>query len=75
MTNPPKHYDFGVYEPWNVIAAWGLGYELGCVLKYIARCGKKGPAIDDLIKARNYLDRRIDLEANKLLAKGDARCK
>jgi len=74
MTKPPAHYDFGVYEPWNVIAAWGLGYELGCVLKYVARAGLKGPALDDLVKARNYLDRKIDLLAAEQLAEADRRC-
>jgi len=74
MTKPPDHYDFGVYEPWYVITAWGLGYELGCVLKYVSRAGRKGPALDDLVKARNYLDRAIDLLAAKQPAEADSRC-
>lgn len=62
---PPAHYPAGAYEVWNVIEAWGLGFNLGNVLKYVARAGKKGPALDDLIKARNYLNRQIDLESEK----------
>jgi phage FluMu protein Com len=65
--NAPKHYRAGeTYETIRVIEAWGLGYNLGCCVKYISRCGKKDNHIQDLEKARWYLDREItNLKARK----------
>jgi hypothetical protein len=54
----PDHYNTkSDYEPLKVIRAWGLGFELGNVLKYIARAGRKPQvsALDDLKKAQTYL--------------------
>lgn len=49
------------YEAIKVIEAWGLGFHLGNVLKYISRAGKKSPSeVEDLKKALWYLQRRID---------------
>jgi hypothetical protein len=56
----PAHYTFSAIEPIAVIEAWALGFHLGNVLKYIARAGRKGSRIDDLRKARWYLDREIN---------------
>lgn len=56
----PAHYGGdGTYEAIKVIEAWGLGFSLGNAVKYIARAGKKGAALEDLQKARWYLDREI----------------
>ena len=50
----------------DVIEGLGLGFNLGCAIKYIARAGKKGPALEDLKKARNCIDREIQhLEAGE----------
>ena len=61
--NNPQHYggDANPYEAIKVIEAWGLGFCLGNVVKYIARAGKKDPAkeLEDLKKARWYLDWEI----------------
>lgn len=45
----------------KVIEAWGLGFCLGNAVKYVARAGRKAdsPTIQDLKKARWYLDREI----------------
>lgn len=57
----PQHYKAGdVYETIRVIEAWGLNYHLGNTVKYISRAGKKGDIVEDLEKARWYLDREID---------------
>lgn len=59
----PQHYGGDVpYEAIKVIEAWGLGMHLGTAVKYIARAGKKDPTkeIEDLEKARWYLDRHIN---------------
>lgn len=57
----PSHYrrDTGI-EAIDVIEAWGLGFNLGNVVKYIARAGHKGDAVEDLEKARWYLSREIE---------------
>lgn len=59
----PAHYlaAKSVYETIKVIEAWGLDFCLGNTVKYISRAGKKTPEthLQDLEKARWYLDRRI----------------
>jgi hypothetical protein len=59
--NHPPHYGGAdnPYEAIKVIEAWGLGFNLGNTVKYISRAGKKGAALEDLKKARWYLDREI----------------
>ena len=54
----PEHYAYGGLEPWAVIAAWGLDYWAGNVVKYICRHKHKG-GVKDLEKARAYLDEMI----------------
>lgn len=39
--------------------AWGLGFNLGNVVKYVARAEHKGQPVEDLEIARWYLDREI----------------
>lgn len=57
----PPHYGGAdnTYEAIKVIEAWGLGFNLGNTAKYIARAERKGAPIEDLEKARWYLDREI----------------
>lgn len=57
--NHPPHYTQSDIEPIDVIESWGLGFHLGNALKYIARCDHKGRPVEDLEKARWYLDREI----------------
>jgi hypothetical protein len=61
--NHPDHYlkDTG-HEVIKVIQAWKLCYELGNVVKYVARAGRKDPAktIEDLQKAKKYIDLKIE---------------
>jgi hypothetical protein len=59
--NHPAHYGGAdnPYEAIKVIEAWGVGFCLGNAIKYIARAGKKGDLVEDLKKARWYLDREI----------------
>lgn len=62
MTDPinhPDHYVASDIEPIDVIEAWELPHHLACVVKYIARHRHKGKALEDLKKARWYLDRYI----------------
>ena len=56
----PAHYTFAPgFEVIKVIETWGLGYRLGNVVKYVARAGRKGDALEDLKKARWYIEREI----------------
>lgn len=59
--NHPAHYggEDDPYEVIKVIEAWGLGFHLGNAVKYIARAGKKGLALEDLRKAAWYILREI----------------
>lgn len=58
--NHPAHYTHSSVEPIDAIEAWKLNFHLGCAVKYIARCEHKGRPIEDLEKARWYLDREIE---------------
>lgn len=55
----PQHYRSGGIEAIDVIEAFGLGFNLGNVAKYVLRTGRKADALEDLMKARWYLDREI----------------
>jgi hypothetical protein len=59
----PTHYQSGVIEVWDFIADQKLDYFLGNVCKYICRAGKKAgeDEIDDLLKAKAYLEKKIFL--------------
>lgn len=57
----PAHYGGDTtYETIRVIEAWGLGFGIGNAVKYLSRAGKKGAAVEDLKKARFYIQREID---------------
>ncbi len=59
--NHPSHYHPDSIEAIEAINAWGLNFQLGNTIKYIARAGLKDKAklIEDLEKARFYLDYEI----------------
>ena len=65
----PSHYrkDTG-HEAIDVIEAWKLNFNLGNTVKYISRNGIKDPDkyIEDLEKARWYLDREIKIRTQSL---------
>ena len=60
MVNHPPHYTDGKIEVIDFIEDKKLGYHLGNVIKYVVRSGLKGSEVEDLKKARWYLDRRIN---------------
>jgi hypothetical protein len=55
----PKHYNTGTIEVITVIEDWRLNFNEGNVLKYLARAPHKGKHLEDLQKAREYLDFEI----------------
>ena len=65
MTNDiivhPSHYTEGrKFEPKDVIRDWGLNFNLGSAVKYISRAGRKDDILQDLKKARQFLDFEIE---------------
>jgi len=59
--NHPKHYTRKGLEAIDVIEAWDLGYHLGNVVKYVLRSKYKENEIEDLKKARWYIDRYLNI--------------
>ena len=57
--NSPNHYTTGGIETIDFIEAKKLGYNLGNVVKYVSRADLKGNKLEDLQKAKWYLDRAI----------------
>lgn len=55
----PSHYNAGKIEVITVIEDWDLNFNEGNVIKYVARARRKGKHIEDLKKARQYLDFEI----------------
>ena len=58
------HYKARRYETWDVILDWNLGYLDGNAVKYLSRWRLKN-GIEDLKKARHYLDKLIEVEEAK----------
>ena len=47
-------------EVWNFVKAHNIDFDLGNVIKYVVRAGKKdGSEIEDLKKAQQYLEHHI----------------
>jgi hypothetical protein len=67
LVNHPSHYKSGGIETADFIEAKGLNFHLGNVVKYVSRAGLKEGAtkLQDLQKARWYLDRQIKLLEGK----------
>lgn len=67
MINHPQHYTSGKIEVIDFIEDKGLNFNLGNVVKYVARAGHKkssgksvdAKALEDLKKARWYIEREI----------------
>lgn len=60
--NHPSHYggETNTYEAIKIIEAYDLNFSLGNVIKYTLRAGKKINEVEDLEKAKWYLERHID---------------
>ena len=57
------HYRKMAIQPWDIIEAHNLDFWSGNVIKYILR--RKDNRLEDLKKARHYLDYLIEREENK----------
>tara|TARA_R110002167_G_scaffold87599_3_gene236587 strand:- start:464 stop:766 length:303 start_codon:yes stop_codon:yes gene_type:complete len=60
-TPVPNHYSSNKdYDLIDVIGDYGLNFNRGNVVKYVFRAGKKLDELDDLKKAKDYLEREIE---------------
>ena len=60
MVNHPPHYKVGGIETIDFIEAKKLNYNLGNVVKYVSRADHKSRRVEDLKKAKWYLEREIE---------------
>ena len=56
----PEHYNRLNPQPKDVIRLWGLNFNLGNAVKYVARAGHKDDIVQDLKKAQEYIQFEID---------------
>ena len=61
----PTHYNQGKIEVIDAIEDWALNFAEGNVVKYVARHRFKGEPLEDLKKAKFYLDKLIEREVSK----------
>ena len=55
------HYKTLAIQPWDYVAANGLGYFEGTAIKYLTRYKEKG-GVDDLKKAVHFIEKLIEIE-------------
>lgn len=61
-----EHYKKHKFEPIEVIEEYELNFSLGNVIKYILRSPYKNSELNDLIKARDYLDYEIEKQEKEI---------
>ena len=57
----PPHYQRGNIQVWDFIADQNLDFFTGNIVKYVCRAGHKDEKIQDLKKAKAYIDKYIEL--------------
>ena len=57
--NHPSHYNKGI-ETIDYIESWNMDFNIGNVIKYVTRAGYKDNKLEDLEKAKWYLEREIN---------------
>ena len=55
IINHPEHYTKGI-ETIDYIRSWNMDYVRGNIIKYVTRFPYKGTALQDLKKAKWYLE-------------------
>ena len=68
--NRPKHYNINwkgeqAIETYDYIRSWKMDYPESNIIKYVTRHPYKGKSLEDLKKARWYLNRLIEVVAQK----------
>ena len=59
------HYKTKAIQPWDFIVSNNIGFLEGNAIKYLCRWRDKG-GIQDLEKARHYIDKLIEVEKAKV---------
>ena len=65
--NHPSHYNKGI-ETIDYIESWDMNFNIGNVIKYATRAEHKDNKLEDLEKAKWYIEREIE---NTKKAKGN----
>lgn len=66
MKETPLHYENGKgYDVIDFIKDYNMNFNIGNVVKYCARLGKKDERLKELRKALNYLQREIEYEEKR----------
>jgi hypothetical protein len=60
-----EHYILPI-QPWDFIIANDLNFLEGNIVKYVTRSRRKGKTVEDLEKARHYLDKLIEYHVGNL---------
>lgn len=59
------HYKAMSVQVWDVVGTWTveqqIGFYRGNALKYIMRMGTKDAAVQEILKARHYLDKLLEV--------------
>jgi Protein of unknwon function (DUF3310) len=56
-----NHYSAPV-QHWDYVVANDLNYFEGQITKYVTRCRKKGNCVQDLEKAKHFLEKYIEIQ-------------
>ena len=62
--NKPRHYNQGGIEVFDFIKSNNFNYAQGNVVKYVSRYRHKGTPVQDLLKAKWYLNKLIEETAS-----------
>lgn len=74
IVNHPSHYNKGI-EVIDFIESWDMTFNIGNIVKYVTRAKYKGNMLQDLKKAKFYLDREIErLENHEILEDENYKC-
>jgi hypothetical protein len=63
--NHPSHYNVGI-ETIDYIESWSMNFNIGNVIKYTTRAGYKENKMEDLFKAKWYIEREIKRVENEI---------
>lgn len=55
----PQHYKTDSIDVIDFCKIYDLNFNIGNIIKYVCRAGKKGDRLEDLYKAKDYLEREI----------------
>jgi len=62
MRGTQTHYEGnGKYDVIDIINDYRLNFNRGNILKYVIRAGRKQDKLGDLLKAKDYLEREIQI--------------